>query len=374
MSGRDKGYYSEEHEPSAKQVRRARRLSRQRRANLREDAFDAGTIRWDAYTHQQLWDMVHSADLPGMSVRTGQWQELAPRLRDTSRSVQDIANKLASSWRGPSAELAAQAASALTSWGETVGDSTARVAKGLDDYTSVLQETKRRLPEPVHYWAERRFNEGYDVKVADGPQGLNLLEQLTDDHMPTKVEARNAKAETVAVMQVYESESRNTRSTLPVFDTAPPTAQQPGPAAPPPPVVAGPEAPRGPEATPKPPERVPVPDVPRPVSEAPTARASRRSARRHRTLPGTTSGGPGTHGGRAASRRVRPERRAAPVRDARHRSGNAGQHRSRDAGRRRCARPAAGTRHRGGSGRSRRGRGAGNAGVRHDAAAVRRRR
>ncbi|MGZ3146249.1 PPE domain-containing protein [Lentzea chajnantorensis] len=310
MSGRDKGYHSEEHKPTAKQLRRERRRSRERRANLREEAFDSGTIRWEVYTHQQMWNMVHSADLPGMSVRTAQWQELAPQLRHTSRAVQEVVNRLTASWRGPSAELAAQAATALTSWGETVGDSAERVARGMDTYTTVLQETKRRLPEPVHYWAERHFREGYDVKVADGPQGLNLLEQLTDDHMPTKTEARNAKAEAVAVMQVYENESRHTRSTLPVFDTAPPTAQQPGPTTPPPTVVLGPDpvprpdpAPRpGPTPTPQPPEQ--VPDVPVPPAADDDTGVASVGPSATGTLNGTTTfGGPfgtsgpqGTHG------------------------------------------------------------------------------
>jgi hypothetical protein len=277
MSGRDKGYYSEEHRPSSKQTRREKRLRAQRRRNLLEDAFDSGTIRWDAYTHQQMWDMVHAADVPGMSVRSAQWQELAPGLRGTSRSVQDVVNRLTGSWRGPSAELAAQAAAALTSWGESVGDSSERVARGLENYTSVLQETKRRLPEPVHYWAERHFRDGYDVKVVDGPQGLNLLEQLTDDHMPTKAEARNAKAEAVAVMQVYENESRHTRSGLPVFDTAPPVTQPPAPVSPPPPpppppVGLPPE--RTPEVTPEPMKPVPVPEVRPPVNDDSTAVAA----------------------------------------------------------------------------------------------------
>ncbi|MFD5826087.1 PPE domain-containing protein [Lentzea sp. NPDC060358] len=269
MSGRDRGYYSEEHKQSRRQARRERRLRAQRRRNRHEDAFDSGTIRWDAYTHQQMWDMVHAADVPGMSVRSSEWQQLAPRLRGTSRSVQDVVNRLTSSWRGPSAELATQAAAVLTSWGETVGDSSERVARGLENYTSVLQETKRRLPEPVHYWAEKHFRDGYDVAVLDGPQGLNLLEQLTDDHMPTKAEARNAKAEAVAVMQVYESESRNTRSTLPTFDTAPEVTQPPAPVSPPPPppppVPLPPE--RTPEQTPRPPQPVPVPEVRPPAAE-----------------------------------------------------------------------------------------------------------
>lgn len=311
MSRRDKGYFSEEHKPTAKQLRREKRLREQRRANLREDAFDSGTIRWEAYTHQQMWDMVHSADLPGMSVRAGQWQDLAPRLRGTSRSVQDIVNRLTGSWRGPSAELAARAATTLTSWGETVGDSAERVASGMQNYTTVLQETKRRLPEPVHYWAERHFRDGYDVKVTEGPQGLHLLEQLTDDHMPTKVEARNAKAEAVAVMQVYENESRHTRSALPVFDTAPPTAQQPVPTAPPP-SVTRPEAPpeNRPDPTPRPPEQAPVPDVRPPgpgTADNTTATAfgptgvgtSHGAGTSHGT---TTFGGPlGTNGVHAAS-------------------------------------------------------------------------
>ncbi|HEX7304744.1 PPE domain-containing protein [Lentzea sp.] len=270
MSGRDKGYYSEEHKQSARQARRERRLRAQRRRNRLDDAFDSGTIRWDAYTHQQMWDMVHAADVPGMSVRGAQWQELAPKLRETSRSVQDVVNRLTSSWRGPSAELAAQAATALTSWGETVGDSSERVSRGLDNYTTVLQETKRRLPEPVHYWAEKHFRDGYDVKVLSGPQGLNLLEQLTDDHMPTKAEARDAKAEAVAVMQVYENESRNTRGTLPVFDTAPPVTQPPTTVTPPPPPPPPPPLP--PEHTPEPPPWRPDPvPVPTPDVQTPAA-------------------------------------------------------------------------------------------------------
>ncbi|SDP31772.1 PPE domain-containing protein [Lentzea jiangxiensis] len=284
MSRRDKGYYSEEHKPTARQIRREKRLRAQRRRNLREDAFDSGTIRWEAYTHQQMWDMVHAADVPGMSVRSAQWQELAPQLRDTSRSVQNIVGKLMSSWRGPSAELATQAASALTSWGETVADSSERVARGLETYTTVLQETKRRMPEPVHYWAERRLREGYDVKVPDGPQGANLLDQLIDDHTPSKAEARDAKAQAVAVMQVYESESRNTRSTLPVFDTAPEVAQPPTPVSPPvtpPPITPPPVAPPPvtlppvtppPVVTPLPPE--PVPGIRPPANDDSTAVAA----------------------------------------------------------------------------------------------------
>ncbi|MET8995789.1 PPE domain-containing protein [Amycolatopsis sp. NPDC004169] len=221
-------FHSTHHAPTARQRAKARRVRREKAVNDREATF--GRINWDSYEHRELWDMVQSAVPAKLDQHAAWWKEVAAGVSAATDEVSALVGKLKESWQGPSADQAVASVDRLTGWAATVGENAHRVGSGLDEYTSVVSEARHRMPEPVHYWAERWFRQGYAVKRLDGPEGTYMLDQLLDDKLPTKKEAADAKAAAVRVMEQYESASHEVRHRLPPeFDTAPPVTTGSGP-------------------------------------------------------------------------------------------------------------------------------------------------
>lgn len=212
-------YYTQDHPLTAKQQRRVRRLRRVRTNNARDASF--GKINWEAYEHQQLWDMVHSSDPATMGTSAHRWAQLAVGVDSATGEVHKTVQKLLLSWRGPSAAQAAGSASKLTAWGAGASGTMRDVGEGLDTYTSALLDARNTLPEPVYYSDVQHFREGYDVKASSGPSAAILADQLLDDHLPSKREASTAKAEAVRVMEKYEAASKHVHDRLPHFADAP---------------------------------------------------------------------------------------------------------------------------------------------------------
>jgi hypothetical protein len=213
-------FHSTHHEPTKREKAKARRVRRQKTANDREAAF--GRINWDSYEHRELWDMVQSAEPPKLGEQAHRWAELAEGVDAATGDVHALVQKLLLSWRGPSAAQAADSVQRLTGWAATAGENARHIGDGLDSYTSAIGEAQKKMPEPVHYWAERWFKEGYAIKRLDGPEGTYMLDELLDDKLPTKKQADDAKAEAVRVMEQYEGASHDVRHRLPpAFDAAP---------------------------------------------------------------------------------------------------------------------------------------------------------
>ncbi|MFD1152503.1 PPE domain-containing protein, partial [Saccharothrix hoggarensis] len=291
MSGR--GAHSDSHRPSAAALRREKRRLKQQAANRRPENF--GKINWRAYTHRQLWDMVKSADTARMADRTHAWKKLADEIDQATAEARRIVQELATSWRGPSAVLAAESAERLAEWARETSGRAYTVGGGLDAYTWAVQEAAQRMPEPVHPDAERWFRDGYDVTTLDGPQGAYMLDQLLDDHMPSKAEQRAAMAEAVRVMEEYEDASRGVHTRLPTFEHAPEVARiepdhRPVPQTPLPHPAPHPSPVPWPTPTPTP---TPVPDT---SSDGTTSVAA---AGVPAGVPGAVNvpGGYGAHGG-----------------------------------------------------------------------------
>ncbi|WP_308199001.1 PPE domain-containing protein [Saccharothrix sp. S26] len=219
MTERKGGYWSEFHDYSPATRRRNDKRVRQRRENRKPENF--GKINWRAYTHRQLWDMVKSADAAQMATRAHEWKRLAEDIDQATSDVRKIVQGLALSWRGPSAVAASASVTRLTRWGADASQRAFQVGGGLDGYTSAVAEAARAIPEPVHPDAEKWFREGYDVTALDGPQGAYMLDQLLDDHRPSKQEQREAMDRAVRVMEQYEAAAHGIGRELPVFDQAP---------------------------------------------------------------------------------------------------------------------------------------------------------
>ncbi|CAL9396405.1 hypothetical protein SUDANB95_01358 [Actinosynnema sp. ALI-1.44] len=219
-------FHSDDHRPSARALRKARRVRRQKEANRLPEKF--GDINWAVYTHRELWDMVKSADTGRMGKRAHDWQALAAEVDRATGDVQQLVQRLVMSWHGPSSVVAAESASRLTEWAADASRRAYGVGTGMTAYTSAVEEAARRMPEPVHPDAEKWFREGYDVTTLDGPEGAYFLRQLLDDHKPDKEEQQAAKARAVDVMVAYEHASRGVHEGLPTFDApAPPGARMP---------------------------------------------------------------------------------------------------------------------------------------------------
>lgn len=199
--------------------RRKRRIRRRKERNRLMESF--GQINWDVYDHRDMWNMVKSARPSEMGSKAYTWADLAKKADAATEAVQQTAQRLMMSWRGESAVTAADAISELTRWGASASGTARTVGDRLDTYTHAVQEAKRRMPEPVHPVAEKWFEDGRDVTVLEGPAGAYMLEQLLDDHEPTKREMQRRKQEAVEVMRSYEDTSRSVHDTLPQFDDGP---------------------------------------------------------------------------------------------------------------------------------------------------------
>lgn len=218
--------WREAHPPSKRAERRADRRRRQRIRNRRASRF--GKINWDAYQHEQLYDMIMRANPATMYARAGEWSTLAGRIEETTGRVQQVVERLMTSWKGQAAVDAAAANTRLMQWAGTASHTAGRIAEGMANYTEAVQTARRRMPEPAFATAERNFREGYTVTTTGGPSDAVFLRELLTDGMVSHEQARARKAEAVAVMETYESDSRQVHDTMPQFTDAH-TGVEPGP-------------------------------------------------------------------------------------------------------------------------------------------------
>ncbi|MET0235468.1 MAG: PPE domain-containing protein [Kibdelosporangium sp.] len=289
--------YKSEDQPGYR-PRTSKRVRRQRDRSYRHDGTFPAGINWRHWRHTQLWDMIKSAAPPQLGQVAHKWGTVASGVDTTTAEIHDIVQKLMHSWKGPSAIQAAQSVTALTRWGAEACQTAYGVGRGLDAYTSAVERARNRMPEPVHYNAERAFEDGYDIKALDGPNGLYIADNLINDQLPTKRQAEKAYEEAIEVMREYESASRETHETLPsTFAPAPPVTSTP--VADPSPIPAPPNS--------RPPLPAPtVPTTPIPLSVPDTGPATTTTASAVPTEFGYPSGpgagagsgtGPGTLAG-----------------------------------------------------------------------------
>ncbi|EWC62566.1 PE-PGRS virulence associated protein [Actinokineospora spheciospongiae] len=284
---REGEYYSEAHPPSRSERERAERRKRLQQRN--KEFNDFTHIRWDAYTHPTLYNMIMKAKPEQLGERARSWAELAEKITGTTGEVSRVVGGLMGAWRGPAAVRAAESNTRLTQWADEAGHTASRIGAGLSDYTTTIIRAQAAMPEPVYYYAERNFMAGYDVKVGGDPASAVMLKQMTDDQAP-KLEERNAaKAEAVRVMRAYADRSQEVSRDLPVFTPKPDNQ----PTAPPvfperPEVVVPPVTPRRPPS--------PVPPPPH-DPDGPTTPGDPDWDSTTPSFDGGTSGGPGGTGG-----------------------------------------------------------------------------
>jgi uncharacterized protein YukE len=188
-----------------------------------------GKVNWDAYQHDQLYDMIMKANLGDMSTRAGQWSALAGKIESTTGDVQRVMERVMGAWRGEAAVRSASSNSKLMQWAGDASQTANTVAAGMSTYTDAVARAQTHMPDPAFADAERNFRNGYTVTGTGGPSTAVLLNQLLSDGMVSHENARARKAEAVHVMETYESQSKDVHDSMPHFsDAGKTTSDQPG--------------------------------------------------------------------------------------------------------------------------------------------------
>lgn len=185
-----------------------------------------GKVNWDAYQHDQLYDMIMKADLGAMGARASQWQSLAARIEGTTAEVQRAMERVMGAWEGQAAVSSAESNSRLMRWAGDASQTAGSIAQGMATYTQAVERAQKYMPEPSFATAERNFRDGYTVTGTGGPSTAVLLNQLLSDGMVSHQEARARKAEAVQVMETYEAQSKDVHDSMPHFTDAGRTTNQ----------------------------------------------------------------------------------------------------------------------------------------------------
>jgi uncharacterized protein YukE len=234
--------WREVHGWSAKEIEAAEDRRAKKHRNRRPGYF--GKINWEAYQHDQLYDMIMKADVGTMSDRAVRWKKLAGKIEATTGDVQLVMERLMGTWRGSASVSSATANSHLMQWAGDASHTAVKIASGMSNYTDAVGEAQTHMPPPAFASAERNFRDGYTVAGTGGPSTAILLKQLLSDGMVSHEEARARKAEAVAVMEAYESQSKDVHDSMPHFSDVKPTTTPPG-AMPPPSSSPPPDTPPG---------------------------------------------------------------------------------------------------------------------------------
>ncbi len=213
--------WNETHHKDAADRRHARRRTAERHRNRTPGRF--GKVNWEAYQHDELYNMIMKADPRQMYERARAWKDLAGAIEHTTGEVQRIVQQVMGSWQGQAAVNAGSATTGLMQWAGAASHTAGTVAARMSDYSEAVATAQRRMPEPAFATAERNFRDGYTVTMTGGPADAVFLRQLLSDGMVSHEQARARKAEAVAVMETYESHSRAVHDEMPHFTDPPPT-------------------------------------------------------------------------------------------------------------------------------------------------------
>lgn len=198
----------------------------QKRRNRRPGQF--GKANWNAYQHYELYNMIMKAEPRQMYERAEAWKDLSGNIEKTTTQVQKVMEQVMTGWQGQAAVNAGASTTRLMQWAGEASHTAGKVAANMSDYTDAVAHAQRHMPDPAFTTAEQRFRDGYTVMTTGGPADAVFLKQLTSDGMVSQQQAHARKAEAVAVMEEYESHSRNVHDEMPQFtDAGPTTKDQP---------------------------------------------------------------------------------------------------------------------------------------------------
>lgn len=200
----------------------AKRKEKIRRRRARNKRFAAKAafhgIRWDAYSHEALFEMIMSARPGEMGDCAAAWHQLGKGIQSTAADVFATVNKLLGTWHGAAAEQAGESNRLLTIWAENASDIALRVGQGLEQYTHAVHQAQLRMPPPVDGPGKLVVGAYH----SGGVTSAMALVAAIGDQMNNAEQEAAARDEAVRVMKAYSNDSQYVHDTMPWFYDAPP--------------------------------------------------------------------------------------------------------------------------------------------------------
>ncbi|HEX4704458.1 MAG TPA: PPE domain-containing protein [Pseudonocardiaceae bacterium] len=161
-----------------------------------------GPIRWQHYTHEQMWQMVENADPETMFTEGEKLRELANELGEATTLANRVAQDVLGAWDGQAANTAAGHINDFLTWADTTANTANNIAGLLSQYAHVVNRARLSMPYPVQAGALTPQNQ-----------------------TATPEQAAASKTEAVHVMEHYASQSRTIYTELHQHQfTTPPSA------------------------------------------------------------------------------------------------------------------------------------------------------
>lgn len=189
---------------------------------------DQGTARrWQGYTHQELYDMLHTG--PGGSAAgtaADRWSGLSSSLADIQQDISAGVTASGAAWTGGAADAARDALGPLGDWARQASNAAEVMRVSTELQGSLLGRARADMPAPVPVTAER-------------PSGLTTtiahLFGAQTDYEIQEAASNAATQKAYQVMLDYESGTQDNTETLGEFglppelvvDTAPITSAGP---------------------------------------------------------------------------------------------------------------------------------------------------
>lgn len=215
-------------------------------------------VDWTAYTHQELYAMVMSANPQAIQERAQTVQQYARDMHDVTGFVHDTAQNMFGLWSGSSADQAAQTINKVTKWADHTAETASHVAHNIGQYADALNEARATMPEPINWGAVNKALSGGTVHLNTSGFNAATVEAIEQGHHLNTQQAQQKelanKNKAVEVMQKYHTTSASIYRSTPTFANPPGITQVPiDPVqAPPtwPPVVTTPVSPVNPPTQP----------------------------------------------------------------------------------------------------------------------------
>jgi hypothetical protein len=247
----------------------------------------SGGNRWQGYSHQELYDMLHSG--PGAAASGGvadQWSELAGALTDIQQELNAGVRDSGATWTGSAGDAARGALGPLGEWAQQASTAADVMRISTELQGDLLSKARAAMPAPI------------PVPQQPGQIGQLLAAQI--DYEVTEMASQGAEQAAHQVMAQYEAATDDNTSTLGDFgepptlvvDTTPVTglvvrspvnsSEAPGSASRP--TTSTVPAPSESEETPSSRQRIPSA---RPADETPVVEGADEAAPTAEAAPGT---------------------------------------------------------------------------------------
>lgn len=201
-----------------------------------------GRTNWNAYTHQQMYDMLwQNADPGDVGAVADEWGRHSTALLDHGQALRDQRGALGSNWSGPAAELATERFGELSDRHTDIGTRAGAIRQAAQHAGDALSVARNTMPKPpgdptaptvaaATAGASAGAAIGSVVGAAAGGVGagpgalmgaaIGALAAGGGSLFLASVAAAEEKAKAVHVMQQYESSLRQSSQAISAGDSA----------------------------------------------------------------------------------------------------------------------------------------------------------